>query len=99
MRTIFRNIFLFIAIISTLLLTACGGGSSDSVINNGGNPVALKENLSNEAVAVRDAVTPVLQNADAILSGGVYNSFRISTSENTNELSNNEIGNAVIKTL
>ncbi len=98
MRTIFRNIFLFIAIISTLLLTACGGGSSDSVINNGGNPVALKENLSNEAVAVRDAVTPVLQNAKEILNGGVVNSFRFSTDGNTNELSNNEIGNAVIKT-
>ncbi len=100
MRTIFRNIFLFVAVISSLLLTACGGGSSDPVIiNNGGNPVSPKENLTNEALAVRDAVTPVLQNADAILNGGVANSLRFSTSGNTNELSSNEIGNAVIKTL
>ena len=99
MRTIFRNIFFFVAVISALLLTACGGGSSDPVINNGGNPVSPKENLSNEALAVKDAVTPVLQNAKAILNGGAVDSFRFSTDGNTNELSNNEIGNAVIKTL
>ena len=99
MRTIFRNIFLFVPVISALLLTARGGGSSDHVINNGGNPVSPKENLSNEALAVKYAVTPVLQNAKEILNGGVVNSFRFSTDGNTNELSNNEIGNAVIKTL
>ena len=97
MRTIFRNIFLFIAVISSLLLTACGGGSSDNIPTN---PVAPTNTLSDEALAVRNVVSPVLQNADAILYGnGVSASSRTSTSGNEKKLSNNEIGNAVIKTL
>ena len=97
MRKSFKNCWLLICLLSTLAMVGCGGGGGSSV--NPAFPRNTESQVSNEALAVREAVVPVLRNADTILGlGGGNASFRTSTG-NVKEFDTTEIGNSVVNSL
>ena len=75
MRTIFRNIFLLVAVISALLLTACGGGGG----GGGKNPAAptqtgtLKGTVSLPTASIRVSLDKSASNTVSIASDTALN--------------------------
>ncbi len=95
MRKSFKNSWLSLCLLASVAMIGCGGGGG----GGGGNPAAPVNTTSNEARAAKEAVSPVFQNANAILNGGAsVASFRASTT-NIEEFNTNEIGDSVINAI
>ncbi|MBQ3644679.1 MAG: hypothetical protein II961_08795 [Candidatus Riflebacteria bacterium] len=95
MKNLFRSSCLVVALIASVAMVGCGGGGGGSSHNNNGGNT---QTLSEEATAVRDSITPVMNYAGSIISGGVNGSPRLSTS-NTNTFNTKEINDATVASL
>ena len=91
MKNLLKVSCLVVALLATVAMVGCGGGGG----GGGGNPAAPVNTTSNEALAAKAAVTPVLQNADTILGIKVNASSRASTSD-IQEFSVTSTNNAIM---
>ncbi len=89
MKNLLKSNCLIVALIATIAIVGCGGGGGGGTPSSNNPAAPVNNTLPNEALATREAVLPILQNANAIFSGSGANTNSNSNS-NSNSSSNPE---------
>ena len=86
----FKKSWLSLCLLASLAMVGCGGGGGGSKNNSASLPY--------EALVAKAVISPILQNANAIIKGGVVTSYRYSTND-TNTFSTTDTNKAIVSAI